>query len=51
VATCYENFLVLQGSLMGCNINFKCGKDSLMFQNYFLKKNFLFILATQGKKG
>jgi len=28
-------FLVSQGSLMSCNIIFKCGKDSLMFQNPF----------------
>jgi len=42
----YRNFLVLQGSLMGCNIIFKYGKDSLMFQNSFLTT----ILATQGKK-
>jgi len=31
VTACFGNFLVLQGSLMGCNIIFKCGKDSLMF--------------------
>jgi len=27
VTTCFRNLLVLQGSLMGCNIVFKCGKD------------------------
>jgi len=27
LATCFENFLVLQGSLMGYNIVSKCGKD------------------------
>jgi hypothetical protein len=28
VAACFGNLLVLQGSLMGCNIVSKCGKDS-----------------------
>jgi hypothetical protein len=28
VATCFGNLLVLQGSLMGGNIVYKCGKDS-----------------------
>ena len=36
--TCFGNVLVLQGSLMGCNIVFKCGKDSLMFQNPFFTR-------------
>ena len=36
MTACFWNLLVLQGSLIGCNIAFKCGKDSLMFQNLFL---------------
>jgi hypothetical protein len=36
VAASFGNFLIPQGSLMSCNIIFKCGKDSLMFQNPFL---------------
>jgi hypothetical protein len=36
VVACFGNLLVLQGSLMGCNIVSKCVKDSLMFQNSFL---------------
>jgi hypothetical protein len=36
VAAGFENFLVPQGSLMSYNIIYKCGKDSLMFQNHFL---------------
>jgi hypothetical protein len=35
---------------MICNIISKSGKDSLMFQNHFLYKDSLFILATQGTK-
>ena len=42
--------IFLQGCLMSCNIISKCGKDSLMFQNPFLIRIFLSILATQGKK-
>jgi hypothetical protein len=38
VAACFKNLLVLQWSLMGCNIIFKCGKDSLVFQNSFLTR-------------
>jgi hypothetical protein len=34
----FGNLLVLQGSLMGCNIIFKYDKNSLMFQNPFLIK-------------
>ena len=36
VVACFGNLLVLQGSLMGCNIVSKSVKDSLMFQNSFL---------------
>ena len=36
VAVGFGNFLVPQGSLMSCNIFYKCGGDSLMFQNPFL---------------
>jgi hypothetical protein len=36
VAAYFGNLLVLQGFLIGCNIVFKCGKDSLIFQNPFL---------------
>jgi hypothetical protein len=36
---------------MGSNIIFKCGKNSLMFQNHFSYNDSLFIIATQGKKG
>ena len=36
VAAGFGNFLVPQGSLMSCNIIYKCGSDSLMFQNPFL---------------
>ena len=36
VGVCFRNFLLPQGSLMSCNIIFKCGNDSLMFQNTFL---------------
>ncbi|KAL3569554.1 hypothetical protein D5086_029444 [Populus alba] len=36
VAAGFGNFLVPQGSLMSCNIIYKCGGDSLMFQNPFL---------------
>jgi len=35
VAADFENFLVLQGSLMRCNIISKYSNDSLMFQNPF----------------
>jgi len=28
VAACFENLLILQIFLMGCNIVFKCSKDS-----------------------
>jgi hypothetical protein len=38
VAACFENFLILHGSLMDCNIIFKCGSDSLIFQNSFFTK-------------
>ena len=38
VAACFGNLLVLQGSLMGCNIVYKNGKDSLMFHNPFLTR-------------
>jgi hypothetical protein len=38
VAACFENFLILHRSLMDCNIIFKCGSDSLMFQNSFFTK-------------
>jgi len=31
ITTCFKNFLVLQGFLIGSNITFKCGNDSLMF--------------------
>jgi len=41
----------MQGYLIKGNIVFKCSKNFLMFQNYFFYKNFLFILATQGKEG
>jgi len=37
VISCFENFIVLQGSLMACNIIFKCGKNSLMFKILFLQ--------------
>ena len=47
VISCFENFIVLQGSLMACNIIFKCGKNSKSFSY----KDSLFILATQEKKG
>jgi hypothetical protein len=50
VTTCFENFLVLQGSLMSYSIIFKYGIDLLMFQNHFFIGIFLFILVTQGKK-
>ena len=36
VAASFGNFLVPQGSLMSCNIIYKRGKYSLMFQNPFL---------------
>jgi hypothetical protein len=38
VTACFENLLVLQGSLMSCNIISKYDKDSLMFQNPFLTR-------------
>jgi len=38
VTTYFENFLVVQGFLMGCDIIFKCDEYSLMFQNYFLTR-------------
>jgi hypothetical protein len=38
VVACFGNLLVLQGSLMGCNIVSNSGKDSLMFQNPFLTR-------------
>jgi len=34
----FGNFLALEASLMGYNVIFKCGKDSLMFQNSFLTR-------------
>ena len=38
VTTYFRNFLVLQESLMDCNIIFRCGNDLLIFQNLFLTK-------------
>jgi len=40
VADCFGNLLALQGSLMGCNIVFKSGKDSFFFGKlmYVLKE-------------
>jgi len=38
VVAYFGNLLVLQGSLMGCNIVSNCGKDSLMFQNPFFTR-------------
>ena len=38
MTACLGNFLILQESLMGCNIIFKCDKNLLMFQNHFLKR-------------
>jgi len=39
VGACFGNcFLVSHGSLMRCNIIFKCGNESLLFQNLFLKR-------------
>jgi len=38
MTACVGNFLILQESLMGYNIIFKCDKNSLMFQNLFLKR-------------
>ena len=34
----FGNLLILQRSLMGCNIVSICGKDSKMFQNPFLTR-------------
>jgi hypothetical protein len=36
LGACFKNFLVPKGFLMSCNIISNCGKDSLMFQNFFL---------------
>ena len=38
MTACFENLLVLQRSLMGCNIIFNCGKDSLIFQNLLITR-------------
>ena len=38
LAAGFGNFLVPQGSLMSCNIIYKCGGGSLMFQNPFLMR-------------
>jgi hypothetical protein len=46
LAVYFGNLLILQESLMGCNIVFKWGKDSESFSY----KNSLFILATTRKE-
>ena len=46
MAAYFENLLILQRSLMGCNIVYKCGKDS----EFFSYKDSLFILATTRKE-
>jgi hypothetical protein len=45
-----HSFLILQEYLIVIYIVFKCGKNSLMFQNLFSYNDSLFILTTQEKK-
>jgi hypothetical protein len=51
MATCFGNFLVPQESLMSLKHNFQEWQQFINVPKSFSSKDFLFILATQGKKG
>jgi hypothetical protein len=50
VAACFGNILILQGSLMGCNIVFQVWQWFINVLKSFSYKDFLFILATTRKE-
>jgi hypothetical protein len=50
VAACFGNILILQGSLMGCNIVFQVWQRFINVSKSFSYKDSLFILATKRKE-
>jgi len=50
VAACFGNILILQGSLIGCNIVFQVWQGFINVSKSFSYKDSLFILATTRKE-